>query len=1733
MAEEILGISAHADFSQMYSELTTLIDKFKESAAVVERMKEELHKLGQSGASSDVIIKKTQELASAQKQASNDAIAALDANRKYWNALNAAGKDITDVQKAHIELSQAYEKLKKEAEDLKKVVGDYSKKAKEAEESTKDMGKAVEDESEKMGRSLENLKNKIIGLITVWSAKEFANKVMETRGAFQQLEVAFTTMLGSAEQANELMQQLTKTAAITPFDLQGVTQGAKQLLAYGIAADEVNDTLIHLGDIAAGLSLPLNDLVYLYGTTMTQGRMFTQDLRQFMGRGIPIAEELAKQFGVTKDKVGELVTAGKVGADEFKKAIMAMSSEGGKFAGLMEAQSKTITGQISNIEDAIDGMLNKIGKQNEGIINGALSTVSSLVENYERVGKVLMGLVATYGAYKAAVITVTAIEATAKKVKEAQIATDVAATVAKGANTAATTTLSAAEMLHYGKIMLVQKAQALLNATMLANPYVWVTTAIVGMVAAFASLKTQQELVNEASDEYERKKDEIIAKEEEHKRKIEELISIAENEQLSTDARKDAMIKLKNEYPDLFKDYKTEIEALKDIAYWKAKIAEIESGKSIQSLTNELEGINRQIKELEGKGIAKYETTTTMYGTSYTKQTGGRTAKEEALLIALRKKRDQIFYKDLKKKQDDDYLKNLTGVSNEELEKQINQRRNLIAKIEVKEKEYKEGEKRQAKGQTTFGGLIGLYSKEELQSQLTSFEWELNRRTEIAKNKNKDFKEEQNKALKEAKDRLAEWKKLSDPKERAKSTEKLNDKPVSEILQEDWEKELENREKAVQEAQKKIGKKGSGKGDSKAEQQARTEEELSKQRRRHNLEEQREEKEAEFATRQAVIAEKEKGTEREIEQMKLDHDKRLYEIEREKQQMIEKNIEYAAAQYDKTRKKGEKGFYARMEAGELTEAEKKAIGLNADQEAIYRSKLKIENEEEDKRQEERADKLIDAHQSYTDRKLAIDKKYQEDVAAIDDAISEAEARGDTERLEALRRSRVEAETKHAEQQAALSLEKLRKNPEYVRAFEDLGNTSTVTLNHLIQMFEEAKKAAGQSLDPEKLREYTSTLQQLYDEVNSRDPFSALTKAMRETKDALRELTNAQEEYNRVSNNEKVMKFTLNPMGGGILPYYLSLEEAQKNLNSAQDKYMRKLNDENKALNGVLNSVNELAGALSNLGSQIGGSFGDILSGIGNVANSATSTISKGMEAQKKAADFKAMEARGESVSALSKASNNASVYMAALSTALTVTDFVTKLLPSTEKYYEEAKAKQKEINSLREAVEDYELAVLRAQQAENNWFAHSGVQALRDAYEENGKIVEKYKNKVNEVQAVYEEAGSGIKKALPYIVATVATVAAVASYGGTSALAAAAWGAAIGAAAGATTAGNIATVDYLLRDGKHKKAKDNLRIQTRHKTFFRSEKTEDLQTWLNKQEGFENAQLFTYDEQLKDYLIDKELAQTIIDKWGGKLVGETKETLEELIKLREEYDEYVKAVKDYVSEMYSPLVDNFADAMFDWLETGEDALDKFREYAADTFKNIAKDLIKSMVIGTLFKPLEDQLVAIQRQFIEQSDGGMTMEEYMDAVMKSFDEFMVGAEQSIPAYQDLLTYIDRRLQDSGIDISGGGVNADQRATYNSLEKWTYEQADELINRATAMQIIQQHIYEALEGRSEYQIAMQNMFTNITGNMTLLVDGVTQTIELQQLANNKLDKIVANTNPIGEIRDIIKKIYKEQA
>jgi len=368
---------------------------------------------------------------------------------------------------------------------------DFINKVRQMQDAMKEASSKIESEGDAIDGVLRKIGQAAAAMGVGFSAQKLISDIVRVRGEFQQLEIAMETMLGSQEKATALMTQLTQTAAKTPFGLTDIAQGAKQLLAYGTASENVNETLVRLGNIASGLSIPLNDLVYLYGTTMTQGRLFTQDLRQFMGRGIPLADELAKQFGVAKSAVGELVTAGKVGFPEVQKAIEAMTNEGGQFFNLMEKQSSSLTGQISNLEDAWDMMLNEIGTKTQGVASAAIQGVSSLIENYERVGKVVMDIAVAYGSYKAATVAVSLVQKINTLVmEEASVQIALAAaqhhnlSLAQAKSAASTVILTRAKQKLIGVMKGVGKA--------LTNPYVLATAAVAGLAFGVYKLITYQ-----------------------------------------------------------------------------------------------------------------------------------------------------------------------------------------------------------------------------------------------------------------------------------------------------------------------------------------------------------------------------------------------------------------------------------------------------------------------------------------------------------------------------------------------------------------------------------------------------------------------------------------------------------------------------------------------------------------------------------------------------------------------------------------------------------------------------------------------------------------------------------------------------------------------------------------------------------------------------------------------------------------------------------------------------------------------------------------------------------------------------------------------------------------------------------------------------------------------------------------------------------------------------------------
>ena len=243
----------------------------------------------------------------------------------------------------------------------------------------------------------------------------------------------------------------------------------------------------------------------------------------FMNAGIPMISELSKAVGKSETEIKEMVSEGKIGFAEVQAVIKNMTDEGGTFYNLMDAQSKSLGGQISNLKDNFAQVLNEIGKATEGIASGAISSVAFLVENYQTLGKVIAGLIATYGAYKTAILVNSAIVA-------------VNAEITKG--------WTIAQLAQYRGLLLLEKAQKLLNATMLSNPYVLVATAVMGLVSAYVFLREATDADTEATKRHNELREEQANKIDEERNRINKLIATIQDETKSWNERNKAFLEL-------------------------------------------------------------------------------------------------------------------------------------------------------------------------------------------------------------------------------------------------------------------------------------------------------------------------------------------------------------------------------------------------------------------------------------------------------------------------------------------------------------------------------------------------------------------------------------------------------------------------------------------------------------------------------------------------------------------------------------------------------------------------------------------------------------------------------------------------------------------------------------------------------------------------------------------------------------------------------------------------------------------------------------------------------------------------------------------------------------------------------------------------------------------------------------------------------------------------------------
>lgn len=1527
--------------------------------------------------------------------------------------------------------------------------------------------------------------------------KELASRVISVRAEFESMETSLKVLLGgNEERLNNIMGQIKEYALASPLNTKDMVGAVQMMTSFGIEAEKSIDYLKAIGDVSMGDTGKFNSLALAFSQMSSAGKLMGQDLLQMINAGFNPLEEISRKTGKSIGELKNEMSKGAITSKMVQDAFISATSAGGKFYGMASEGAKTLNGQISMLQESFDNMFNEIGSKGEGVVMSAVQAATSLVENYEHVGRVIVGLATSFGIYRTAVALATM----------------------------TTNGYTIAETLAYTRMLLLEKATKLLNMTMLSNPYVAVAAALGTLIGAIiatsdgiSELDAAQNTLNETFKDAKEKQDQ-------YKAATEQAISVASDDKSATDDRRKAMNLLISRYPSIIKKYIDEEGHLKNILQMKREIAVIDGNKAVESHIQQSNKYNQISKTLHANGEKKLS--------------GGNISDKDSKIeddaIAQYAKahnrsewsvRAFVPYKDIMEYYDrlasgERYQAKRVAAGNaisryqDTIGKMSNQRLNALSKTLEKNKGSKKNivfPYKELKGVSLTSKEIeqlSTYVNGIKESRKTQPLWVASRnaaksevlkartRLENLKKSGKATVAQVEEAQKKLDTANESYKKLSgnslDSEEKASAKSAKSAKTAAKKAQKEREKAQKAREKAAKAAEKA------------AEHQNEANEKAFEIETKAKLENRRKVEDLANETEQAEIDILKDGNEKRLRQIELNRKKEQEAIDRAFEDIKQHRIEQAKQKWEANPNNKGKNFYNSSEYAYASSNERYTDAEYKNYDAKTKAAWHKYDEEIAKIKDAEIayeDSLIKANESYYDKKTDLVKKYSKDVSDIYKAIAEAEKRGDKEKADALYRTLTEARANYGKEQMTLAFEQLKKDPNYVAAFDDLKGASTDTLNSLIGRFSEVKQAAGEALNPEGVKTYFDAINGMIDELISRDPIGMIKKLTDELIKQQDELKAAESRRDRVKGGERIVKnIGYNKDLKKWVSEYWELADAEADVAAKGQQVTQTTHKIENAHKTLTKSIQGVADKMGELGGKIGGQTGEIFSLFGSVMTY-YQTISDGVTAI------------GKAGSNAMKAIESASVILAIISAAIQLMQTLSSVLPNQDDLYEKAAQKQAEINKLRDSVNDYRLAVMKARHEESNWFSDSGLKGLQDAYEEHGQVAESYYKKLNEAQERYIDKSSGLRKAMVPIVAGITAIAAVAAgvfTAGTGTAAIGALGSAvIGAltttavtatvatAAGVAVAGLAGAIvgkaiDSAVSSISYKNgqvaAKDNLRIQTQHKSFWRGQKTADLKEWVKEKYG---KDLFG-----EDGMIDKELANEVLKNYGHKLQGEAKETLEKLVELREKYDEFNKSIHEYVSKMYSPLVSDMTDAVWAWLKDGKDALSEFKNSASKTFAEISKDMVKQLLLKNVFSKYEDKLSNLYKAYamkaINENELGAASANLAGEIVDSMNSY-------IPVAQSLLKQLQEGFAAKGIDITREG-DSSQTATANGVTSITFEQASNIIALTTAGNISRDQIKDILTSK------LSTMDASMRGVQMLAVEQKSIADELRTIQAN---------------------------
>lgn len=1033
---------------------------------------------------------------------------------------------------------------------------------KAAEDKIHDLGNATKSETEKMDASLKKIAAGIGAYFSIQQLTQFESKVISIRSEMESLHVSFKTLAGE-QMGNELFEQLKDYELRTPMIMNDLASGAQTMLAFNIPVQEVMEHLKAIGDISMGDSEKFKSLTLAFSQMSATGKLMGQDLLQMINAGFNPLQVISQKTGKSIGELKEEMEKGAISTKMVQEAFHAAASAGGQFNGMLEAQSKTMKGALSNLEGAWQYMLNDIGEAQEGFIVDSIDTAQKLIANYKQVGQIIMGLITTYGMYRAAVMV---------------------ATVAEKGH-------SVSMMATRASILLTQKAQAILNATMLANPYVAAATALGVLVGTLVACNDGLTADERAQKSFNDEISEGKKRQEEYNQETETAIDNAQRDETATQDRRKAMNLLIARYPTIIKKYIDEEGHLKNIVQLKREIAELDGQKTVSGYRKEASKNERYAdilrmakrKQLQNIGSTKnpfteQERKQINEAKEYYYKLNGWTSRITANLD------DMIGFFSGKSRSYQRQADRTTSTQTankfmETFKNMDNKRLNTLIKT-------LENAKSRGAANTTFQykELKGhVFSQSDIQSMLTTAQGIKGAR---GKSKSSYTASDWDKQKKEAQAKLDQ---MADSQKGSKEW----NQQVS--LVKEAQDHIASRTVSTHQSRATAAHKQQTEAEKAAKEQAKANEKTAEENYKYRQQQEQQQKANQLLQAQAIVDAMQEGEAKKLAQLDLNYKKEKDAIDKEEQSLLQAKIDHAKNLWDADPKHENQGFYAtgQQKGIKLTDEEK--AGITAKKQSLYATTTQ--------QRSELIKALLDKYDDENEKAEKTRKAITDDIAQLTKLRDEAEKLGQNDIAKSYEHKREQAAQALEENIQSVYLEELKKSIDWDAVFNNLDRQTTEQLKATRDKLTAYKNSKEyQQATPENKKVVATAIDQLNDAIikgsgifgNLAENCKAYEEASERYTTALQELNTALSELDDIEDSdapeeakEKARK---------------KVETAQKKADEAKkDKDTSKVNRD-KSFDTTTDNLIQLSQAITQLGSTSEMSLSELGNVASNVAN---------------------------------------------------------------------------------------------------------------------------------------------------------------------------------------------------------------------------------------------------------------------------------------------------------------------------------------------------------------------------------------------------------------------------------------------------------------------------------------------------------------------------------------------------